>query len=848
MPTAMPELFPPGSNSFEFGAAQEELFSFEKYPVPSSFVWGIKAAETSLTGKRGLGIAPDDEDCIMPVYDTSVDLDSEASQAAMLTTCRLLIGAKSLVRGDVNCPILSFSQWRQNHKPPLTFPVPQAEFAEAYGQWLRSGDENTHRESVLFDETTGALLAMQGSYSSVLDTNNKNVDVMDVMDNTIQWFADNDPTHTSVFHSNDLEYRGATLQNISISGMISLVAQLCMSFFVLLFATSNWIVALLSMCSILITTIWSMSAMYALGWSFGILEAICVTVLVGLVVDYVVHMGMSYLESPSHSRKDRTIFACVNMGISICSGAISTVGASVFLTFCTITFFPKFGIFMAITIVFSFICAGVVFPAALMELGPEGSRGMMCGIFGGADDERKPLVSIEMEGSGGDGEKSSGELDDKDIDTPTPKAGGFLEQVSTPQLIGGLVGIITICTAISYGICPPGQTFCAALPPQQKELDMEFTFPSFPVTSQQTTYECRGFDFPQDETYHVTSFDRIDDSEGIVHHMILYKSPIPANKCFRECLNMPSDSQLVWAWAVGMDAFPMPPDVGFPVGKFTSTSYTSLQIHYNNVFHAPAVDNSGVTMKLTTKLRKYAMGILSLGRSPQVSDPNYPNLRIPPRRRYEAVITCKPSIILPIKIFAYAVHAHLIGKQIWAEQIRNGTIIRELGRSNVYDFSKQRFQTFDDEEHYEVIEGDTLRVHCIFDSSCPGNATSHGKCGDERTGDTTGGWATDNEMCFNFLAYYPAENLQDPLCVQDEIQELSGSYAQPGLPDKVCDCTNQPQKVGVDWQTSLVTEHGLLPAPTEKYANPDAWRQGCICQEVVQTRSSNSSGAVQHGR
>ena len=96
----------------------------------------------------------------------------------------------------------------------------QAEFAEAYGQWLRSGDENTHRESVLFDETTGALLAMQGSYSSVLDTNNKNVDVMDVMDNTIQWFADNDPTHTSVFHSNDLEYRGATLQNISISGMI----------------------------------------------------------------------------------------------------------------------------------------------------------------------------------------------------------------------------------------------------------------------------------------------------------------------------------------------------------------------------------------------------------------------------------------------------------------------------------------------------------------------------------------------------------------------------------------------------------------------------------------------------
>ena len=84
-------------------------------------------------------------------------------------------------------------------------------------------------------------------------------------------------------------------------------------------------------------------------------------------------------------------------------------------------------------------------------------------------------------------------------------------------------------------------------------------------------------------------------------------------------------------------------------------------------------------MKLSTKLRKNAMGILSLGRSPGVRDPTYPNLRIPPSSRYEAIVTCKPKVVLPIKVFAYAVHAHLIGKQIWAEQIRDGEVIRELG-------------------------------------------------------------------------------------------------------------------------------------------------------------------------
>ena len=432
----------------------------------------------------------------------------------MVNTCRLLIGAKSLVRGDVRCPMLSFAQWRQNQKPPLPFPVPQQDFAQEYGAWMRSGAEGTRRESVIFDGT-GRLMAMFGSYSSVLDTNTRNEvgyskftvasahsssrtyripwvwndqDVMDVMARTDQWFIDHDPMHATVFHSNELEYQGATLYNISVSGMVSLVAQLAMSLFVLLFATANWQVAVLSMCSIVMTTIWSMSFLYVAGWSFGILEAICVTVLVGLVVDYVVHMGMSYLESASADRRGRTIFACEHMGISICSGAISTVGASVFLTCCTITFFPKFGIFMAVTIVFSFICAGVVFPAALMELGPEGNAGTLAGVFGSSAEP----VEMEMEMDSGDAGAEQTESE-HDVDLSVQETA----VAPTKHVVGVWALIIAVCTLISYAVCPPGQTFCAALPPETKEFDLEFTMPDFHVTSQQTTYECHGFDFPQ---------------------------------------------------------------------------------------------------------------------------------------------------------------------------------------------------------------------------------------------------------------------------------------------------------------------------------------------------------------
>ena len=284
MPTAMPQLFPPQSNSAMYQAADDELFSYEKYPVPSQVVWGIKAAETSATGQRGIGIAPDDEDKIFPVFDTTVELDSEESQAAIVDTCRRLIAAKSLVRGDVDCPMLSFQQWRQEQRPPLPFPVPQKDFAQAYGSWLRSGSRNTDRDQVLFS-SDGRLVGMYGTFSSVLDTNSKNEDVIEVMNKQQKWFQDNDPLHAaSVFHSNEMEYRSATLRNISVSGMISLCAQLLMSLFVLLFATGNSYMALLSFASIMMTTTWSMAFMYVAGWSFGILEAICVTVLVGIIV------------------------------------------------------------------------------------------------------------------------------------------------------------------------------------------------------------------------------------------------------------------------------------------------------------------------------------------------------------------------------------------------------------------------------------------------------------------------------------------------------------------------------------------------------------------------------------
>ena len=85
--------------------------------------------------------------------------------------------------------------------------------------------------------------------------------------------------------------------------------------------------------------------------------------------------------------------------------------------------------------------------------------------------------------------------DEHDVDLPTPSQEG--SGLTTAHVMGLWALIIVVCTVISYAACPPGQTFCAALPAKTKEFVQEFTMPGFHVTSQQTTYECHGFDFPQ---------------------------------------------------------------------------------------------------------------------------------------------------------------------------------------------------------------------------------------------------------------------------------------------------------------------------------------------------------------
>ena len=106
-----------------------------------------------------------------------------------------------------------------------------------------------------------------------------------------------------------------------------------------------------------------------------LLEAVNLCLIVGLAVDYVVHFAEGYHMSSYTTRLDRIQDTLQRVGISVLSGAITTLGASFFLMFARIVFFFQFGVFVFCTIGSSMVFSLFVFMAAYSIMGPQGYNG-----------------------------------------------------------------------------------------------------------------------------------------------------------------------------------------------------------------------------------------------------------------------------------------------------------------------------------------------------------------------------------------------------------------------------------------------------------------------------------------
>mmetsp|Transcript_7171 Transcript_7171/g.18574 ORF Transcript_7171/g.18574 Transcript_7171/m.18574 type:complete len:1510 (-) Transcript_7171:264-4793(-) len=146
--------------------------------------------------------------------------------------------------------------------------------------------------------------------------------------------------------------------------------------FVLVVATHNIIIGLVSTLCIGAIVISVVGFTVLQGWKLGLLESINLVMVPGLSVDYVAHLAEAYVRSVHKTRAGRVRDMLTQVGVSVISGAISTLGATFFLFFPQITFFAKFGQFIFATILFSLFISLTFFSAILLTpIGPQRSVG-----------------------------------------------------------------------------------------------------------------------------------------------------------------------------------------------------------------------------------------------------------------------------------------------------------------------------------------------------------------------------------------------------------------------------------------------------------------------------------------
>ena len=107
----------------------------------------------------------------------------------------------------------------------------------------------------------------------------------------------------------------------------------------------------------------------------GVGESIGTIMVIGFSVDYVVHLAAHYVHSAAITRFPRTTESLGEMGISIFSGAMTTIGSASFLFGGAMNIFKKFAFILTTTCAIALLFSLVYFIALSHGFGPEGRTG-----------------------------------------------------------------------------------------------------------------------------------------------------------------------------------------------------------------------------------------------------------------------------------------------------------------------------------------------------------------------------------------------------------------------------------------------------------------------------------------
>ncbi|KAG2493150.1 hypothetical protein HYH03_008574 [Edaphochlamys debaryana] len=292
----------------------------------------------------------------------------------------------------------------------------------------------------------------------------------------------------------------------------------------------------------------------------------------------------------------------------------------------------------------------------------------------------------------------------------------------------------------------PGRGPQPTLPPDAKVIDLRM--PNYTVPSDPTTYACVNIELPYDQKYHVYRYEPVIDNAVLTHHFLGYACrgdtppPTPLGTPY-DCIRGMECEEFMLGWAPGVGAVDAPPAAALAFGAGTGVRWIVFNVHYNNVQQLQGqTDSSGFRVTYSPTLKQYDMGVLTIGSLDIAVPPGAPSWSTPPNvcpgGCTAAMAGASPGGFTVVDSFY---HMHQLGRSMVTQHVRGGVELPPLGRRDYFSFDYQSGVSVPPDAR-QVLPGDLLITTCTY--------TGVGK-----TNVTTFGLASYEEMCFNFLTYYP---------------------------------------------------------------------------------------------
>mmetsp|Transcript_34054 Transcript_34054/g.77651 ORF Transcript_34054/g.77651 Transcript_34054/m.77651 type:complete len:1269 (+) Transcript_34054:62-3868(+) len=338
------------------------------------------------TAANDLGVRCEEERCLVKGSSRPCDRNEDIWEEH-----RIFIPADPLCNTGRYCFMEQVQEYADHHSD-IGFPVPPEEFvatitSQGFADYMAQRDkllrDGRHWDVQSYKEFTGVHLTQDNRLGFMHITFNATYPRRMSMDAANDLFDDWESlvnSYAGATHPAQVAevYLFMVLQNELISAAVTgIVTALSVAFVCLVLVTFNWYLSLLGLLNITCILAVFLATIPIIGWELGVYECIFLIMTVGLSVDYTVHLLHAYNESHQETRAAKTRESLASMGITVLSGAITTLLASLPLFGCKLRFFQQYGVFIFFTILVSIILAIFLLPPLLIVAGPVKSFGAL---------------------------------------------------------------------------------------------------------------------------------------------------------------------------------------------------------------------------------------------------------------------------------------------------------------------------------------------------------------------------------------------------------------------------------------------------------------------------------------